>query len=349
MAFAIAIHCYRAASLLSLLDAFTKGPIMLNRRSILRAGGALALPMFTPVFAQAGQVRMVVGFPAGGPVDIAARFICPLLSQRLGETFVTENMAGESGNTATGRVVSAKPDGQTLLLCGPVHTINTTLFPGLPFNFSRDLAAVAGLYRVPLVVEVHPGVPVNTASELIAFARSRPGQLRVGYAGKGTPQHIGIELFKSMAGIDMTLVPYLGSTPALEDLLAGRVDVMFDPMPSSIAHIRAGRLRPLAVTGAKRIGMLPDVPPMADVVAGYEAGSWFGISAPRGTPVERIAALNSAANGALSQPAALQRLNEMGATAMSGTPAEFADFIHEETAKYARVIATSKIASIPVR
>lgn len=320
---------------------------MLNRRSMLRVGGALALPLFSRVFAQASQVRMVVGFPAGGPVDIASRFIGPLLAQRLGQSFVTENIPGYSGNLATSQVVSARPDGQTLLLCGPVNTINTTLFPGLPFSFSRDLAAVAGLYRVPLVVEVHPGVPVNTASELVAFARSRPGRLTVGYAGKGTPQHIGIELFKSMSGTDLTLVPYLGSAPALEDLLAGRLDMMFDPMPSSIGHIRAGRLRALAVTGSRRIGMLPDVPPMSDLVPGYEAGSWFGICAPRGTPADRIEALNSAANAALSEPAALQRLDEMGATAMAGTPAQFADFIHEETAKYARVIATARIAVMP--
>jgi tripartite-type tricarboxylate transporter receptor subunit TctC len=318
--------------------------MMSNRRSILRAGGALALPFFTRVFAQAGEVRVLVGFPAGGPVDIAARFICPMLSERLGGSFVTENIPGESGNMATGRVASARPDGQTLLLCGPVNAINTTLFPQLSFNFSRDLAAVAGLYRVPLVVEVHPGVPVNTATELVAYARSHPGRLRVGYAGKGTPQHIGIELFKSMAGIDLTLVPYLGSAPALEDLLAGRVDVMFDPAPSSMGHIRAGRLRPLAVTSAKRIGMLPQVPPMSDLVPGYEAGSWFGLSAPRGTPPDRIEALNAAVNAALSQPAALHRLEQMGATGMTGTPAEFAKFIDEETAKYARVIAAAKIA-----
>jgi tripartite-type tricarboxylate transporter receptor subunit TctC len=270
-----------------------------------------------------------------------------MLSTRLQQPFVVENLPGDSGNVATGRVVSAQPDGQTLLLCGPVNTINTTLFPGLSFSFTRDLTAVAGLYGVPLVVEVHPDVPVTTASQLLAYARSRPGQLRVGYAGNGTPQHIGIELFRSMAGIDLTLVPYLGSAPALEDLLAGRLDLMFDPTPSSIGHIRAGRLRPLAVTGTRSIEMLPDVPPMADVVPGYEAGSWFGISAPHGTPRERIESLNAAANAALAEPATMLRLNQLGATPMTGTPSEFAAFVQKETEKYARVIAASRIALMP--
>lgn len=320
----------------------------LNRRNLLRlACGAAAARMATSLFAQQAATRIVVGFPPGGPVDIAGRFISPLLAERLGRPFEVENMPGDSGNAATGQVVGAVPDGRTLLLCGPVNTINTTLFPGLPFRFEGDLTPVAGLYRVPLVVEVHPGVPVQSASELLAYARSRPGQLRVGYAGKGTPQHVGIELFKSLAGVDLTLVPYLGSAPALEDLVAGRIDVMFDPLPSSIGHIQAGRLRPLAVTGNKRIDRIPSVPLMSDAVPGYEAGSWFGLCAPRATPANVIDALNSACNAALAEPAALRRLEDMGATAMAGTPAQFAAFIRDETEKYARVIARAGIAIVP--
>lgn len=321
----------------------------LNRRDLLRfACGAVAARMTTSLSAQQAATRIVVGFPPGGPVDIAARFISPLVAERLGQPFEVENVPGDSGNLATGRVVGAVSDGRTLLLCGPVNTINTTLFPGLPFRFDRDLAPVAGLYRVPLVVEVHPGVPVQSASELLAYARSRPGQLRVGYAGKGTPQHVGIELFKFLAEVDLTLVPYTGSAPALEDLVAGRIDVMFDPLPSSIAHIQAGRLRPLAVTGNKRIDRIPSVPPMSDVVPGYEAGSWFGLCAPRATPANVIDALNLACNEALVQSVALRRLEDIGATAMAGSPAQFVAFIREETEKYARVITRAGIAPMPV-
>ena len=316
-----------------------------NRRTFMRLAGAIASPWIASgVIAQEGSTRVLVGFPSGGAVDIAARFICPMLSDRLGRWFEVENLPGESGNTATARVVAAAPDGRTLLLCGPVNTINTTLFPRLPFRFDQDLAAVAGLYRVPLIVEVHPHGPVQSAAELIAYARSRPGVLKVGYAGKGTPQHIGIELFKSVAQADMTLIAYTGSAPALEDLLAGRIDVMFDPVPSSIGHVKAGRLRALALTGTKPLASLPGVPLMSELVPGYEAGSWFGLCAPSGTPADLVDALNAACNAALREPVALRRLDELGATPMTGSPVEFAAFIRQETQKYARVIAEAKIA-----
>lgn len=290
-----------------------------------------------------GTTRIVVGFPPGGPLDIAARFASRFLTEHFARAFVVENVTGNSGNVATGRVASAAADGKTLLLCGPVNAINTTLFPGLPFDFARDLAAVSGLYRVPLVIEVRPGVPVKTPAEFISLAKTMTRPLKVGYAGKGTPQHIGIELFKKMADVPLTLEPYPGSAPALEDLLAGRIDAMFDPLPSSIGHIRAGRLRPIALTGSQRIALLPAVPLMQDSVPGYEAGSWFGLCAPRGTPSAMIDSLNAACGAALQDPAILARIEEMGGTPMRGSASQFAAFIEAETTKYERVIRDAGI------
>ncbi len=321
----------------------------LQRRRFLNLTlAAVAAPVFSRIAAAqtypSRTVRLVVGFPAGGPVDIAGRIIARCLSERLGQPFVVDNQPGESGNVATRSVVKAEPDGYTLLVCGPVNTINTTLFAALDFDFGGDIAAVASLYRVPLVIEVHPSVPARTISELIAYAKANPGKLRVGYAGQGTPQHIGIELFKMMAGVDLTLVPYLGSTPALADLLGGSIDAMFDPMPSSIAHVRSRKLVPLAVTSLARSANLPDVPVVADTVPGYQAGSWFGIGAPKGTPTAIVEKLNQAANAALEVPAIKERLSELGATAMPGSPAQFQAFIAEETEKYAGAIRTAGLA-----
>ena len=290
-------------------------------------------------------VRLLVGFPAGGPVDIAARVIAPWLAGRLAQPFVIDNQPGESGNSATRSVVRAAPDGHTLLVCGPVNTINTTLFENLDFNFGRDIAPVASLWRVPLVVEVHPSVPVRTIPALIAYAKANPGKLRVGFAGHGTPQHVGIELFKKMAGVDLTLVPYLGSTPALADLLAGSIDAMFDPMPSSIVHIKSGKLIPLAVTTPIRSEALPDVPAAADSVPGYEAGSWFGIGGPKGMPSNVVEKLNKEVNAAFENASIKARLSELGATTIPGSPIQFETFIAQETEKYAGVIRSAKISA----
>lgn len=289
------------------------------------------------------STQLIVGFPQGGPVDIAARLAGSALSALLGEDVVVVNVPGESGNVATAQVVGARPDGRTLLMSGPVNAINTTLFPNLPFDFGRDLVAVAGLYSVPLVIEVHPSVPAETTIDFIRLAQARPGGLRVGYAGVGTPQHIGIELFAAMAGVSLQLVPYAGSAPALVDLLAGRLDAMFDPTPSSIEHLREKRLRAIAVTGKDRLPALPDVPVAADVVPGYEAGSWFGLCAPRATGRERIEALNAATNAALRDRALLTRLDALGAQTMPGSPTDFALLIAGETRKYARVIERAGI------
>jgi tripartite-type tricarboxylate transporter receptor subunit TctC len=316
-----------------------------RRRFLQIAAGALA-SSFTAAWAEnypSRSVRLLVGFPGGGPVDIAGRTIGAWLSDRLGQSFVVENRPGESGNIATRAVVSAAADGYTLLVCGPVNVINTTLFDGLDFDFSTDISAVAGLFRAPLVIEVNPALPISTAPEFLAYAKAHPGRLKVAYAGTGTPQHLGIELFKAMAGVDLTLVPYAGSTPALEALLAGRADAMFDPMPSSIGLINQGRLRPLAVTTSTRSEALPEVPPISDLVPGYEAGSWFGIGAPRGTPADIITRLNTEINAGLADPGIRARIAGLGGMVMPGSAVDFAAFVAAETEKYRAVIRAANI------
>ncbi len=290
-----------------------------------------------------GPVRIFVGVPAGGPLDIAARLIAPWLSERLGQAFLVENLTGDHSNLAARAVLRAAPDGHSLLLSGPIYPINNALHPDLDFVFARDFLPVAGLFRVPLVVEVNPSVPIESAPELIAYARSNPGKLRLAYAGMGTPQHVGIELFKSMAGVDFTLVPYPGSAAALADLLAGRADLMFDPMPSSAELARSGKLRPLAVTSPKPSAALPGVPAMTDFVQGYEAGSWFGLNAHVETPAHVIETLNTEINSGLGDPAIKARIAELGGIEIPGTPDAFAKFIAIETEKYERVVRAANI------
>jgi tripartite-type tricarboxylate transporter receptor subunit TctC len=321
--------------------------MLLQRRYFLHLmASAIAAPVLPRVAAAQAYpswpVSLVVGFPAGGPVDIAARVIAPWLAERLGQSFVVNNQPGDSGNSATRSVVRAAPDGYTLLVCGPVNTINSTLFEGLDFNFGRDIAPVASLWRVPLVIEVHPSVPVRTIPGLIDYAKANPGKLRVGFAGHGTPQHVGIELFRMLAGVDL---PYVGSTPALAELMAGNIDAMFDPMPSSIAHIKSGKLVPLAVTTPTRSEALPDVPAAADFVAGYEAGSWFGIAAPKETSGDVIEKLNMEINAAFGNAGIRARLSELGASVLPGTPTQFRRFIEEETEKYVGVIRSARITT----
>ncbi|MDO9712594.1 Bug family tripartite tricarboxylate transporter substrate binding protein [Paracraurococcus lichenis] len=320
----------------------------LRRDFLCRVAGAAALPLL-PHAAQAQPypsrpVRLVIGFAPGGPMDIVARLLGQWLAERLGQPFVVENRPGAGGNIGTEAVVRAPADGHTLLLCGPVNTINTTLYGDrLGFDFARDIAPVAGVVRVPLVMEVHPSVPTATASEFVAYAKANPGKIEMASAGNGTPQHVAGELFKMMAGVDLLHVPYRGSGPALADLLGGRVQVMFDAMPSSIGHIRAGRLRPLAVTTAARSEALPDVPVLADFVSGYEASSWYGIVAPRGTPAAVVDRLNVEINAGLVDPGLRARLAELGGMAMPGTPAELDGLIAGETMKWAEVIRAANI------
>lgn len=289
------------------------------------------------------EIRILVGFPPGGPLDIAARTIAPALARGLGVPVRVENRPGASGNDATRIALRAAPDGGTLLLCGPVNAINATLFPGLDFDFGRDIAPVAGIARVPLIVEVHPAVPVRSVPELIAHARANPGQVRVAYAGIGTPQHVAIELFQHMAGVRLSLVAYPGSAAALDDLLRGGADAMFDPAPSSMPHVRAGRLIALATTGPRRAAALPDTPTVAETLPGYEGGSWFGLAAPRGTPGEVVARLNAAVNDGLRDTGIRDALDALGAEAMAGTPEEFGRFVATETERYAEIIRRAGI------
>jgi tripartite-type tricarboxylate transporter receptor subunit TctC len=324
---------------------------MVTRRKMVFGLGASIIAMpFACITSRAQAyptrpVRIIVGFPKGGPVDIAARVISPWLSDRLGQPVTVENHPGESGNIATAEVVKALPDGYTLLLCGPVNTINTTLFENLTFDFTRDIAPVASISRVPLVVEINPSFNVRSFADFLTYAKAHPGEINVAYAGNGTPQHIGIELFKRMARVDLSLVPYLGSAPALADLLSGQVHMMFDPIPSSIGYIRSGKLIPLAVTGPTPLDALPNVPSVNEFVPGYEAGSWFGIGAPKSTPADIVKRINMEVNAGLADANIRERLEELGATAVPSTPAKFRAFIVRETDKYRRIIWEAKITA----
>ncbi|MBD0274228.1 MAG: tripartite tricarboxylate transporter substrate binding protein [Acetobacteraceae bacterium] len=310
------------------------------------AGAAVALPLLPRAVRAAPPypsrpVRLVTGFAPGGPMDIVARLLGQWLAERLGQPFVVENRPGAGGNLGAELVVRAPPDGHTLLLCGPVNAINATLYEGLGIDFARDVAPVAGVVRVPLVMEVHPAVPAGTAADFVAYAKANPGKTGMASAGNGTPQHVAGELFKMMAGVDLLHVPYRGSGPALADLLGGRVQVMFDAMPSSIGHIRAGRLRPLAVTTAARSEALPEIPSLGDALPGYEASSWYGVVAPRGTPADAVGRLNAEINAGLADAGLRARLAELGGTAMPGTPADLGRLIADETEKWGRVVRFS--------
>ena len=286
-------------------------------------------------------VHVIVGYPAGGTVDILARLVGQYLSERLGQQFVIDNRSGAGNNIGTEVVVNAAPDGYTLLLVNPANGINATLYEKLPFNFIRDIAPVAGIIRVPNVMEVNPAVPAKTVAEFIAYAKANPGKVNMASSGNGTSIHVSGELFKMMSGVDMLHVPYRGSAPALTDLMGGQVQVLFDNMPSSIEYLKAGKLRPLAVTTATRSQALPDVPTVAETVPGYEASAWFGLGAPKGTPAEIVDKLNAAVNAGLADPKLKARLADLGGTMMVGTPADFGKVIAEETEKWAKVVKFS--------
>jgi tripartite-type tricarboxylate transporter receptor subunit TctC len=286
-------------------------------------------------------VRMIVAYPAGGSTDIVARLVGQRLSDRLGQPFVIENRPGAGNNIGTEAVINSVPDGYTLLLVNPANAINATLYDKLSFNFLRDIAPVAGLIRIPNVMEVHPSVPVKTVAEFIAYAKASPGKINMASSGSGTSIHVSGELFKMMTGIDMMHVPYRGSAPAVTDLLGGQVQVMFDNMPSSIEHIRAGKLRPLAVTTATRSEALPEIPTVADTVPGFEASSWFGIGVPKGTPAEIVSVLNKEINAVLAEPGMKTRLTDMGGMLLPGSPAEFGKIVADETEKWAKVVKFS--------
>ena len=286
-------------------------------------------------------VRWVVGFPPGGPTDIVARLMGQWLLERLGQPFIIENRPGAGDNIATQAVANAAPDGYTLLMASHANAINATLYQKLSFNFLSDIAPVAGLVRVPNVLEVHPSVPATTVAEFIAYAKANPGKISYASAGNGTSAHLAAELFKAMTGVELLHVPYRGSGPALTDLLAGQVQLMFDSMPSSIEHIKAGKLRALAVTSATRSEALPDVPTIADTVPGYDTNGWFGVGAPKGTPRPIIERLNREINAGLADAKMKTRFAELGASTIAATPAEFATYLGSETDKWAKAVQFS--------
>lgn len=283
-------------------------------------------------------VKWVVGYPAGGATDILARLIGQRLSERLGQQFVVENKPGAGNNVGTEAVVNADPDGYTILLVNPANGINASLYTKLSFNFIRDIAPVAGLARVPNVMVVPKDFPVKTVAEFIAYAKANPGKVNMASSGNGTSIHLSGELFKAMTGVEMLHVPYRGSAPAVTDLLSGRVQVMFDNMPSCISHVRAGTLRALAVTTSERSAELPDVPTVGDTVKGYEASAWFGIGAPAKTPKDVIAKLNREVNAILAEPAIKARIADMGGVTLTGSPEDFGKIIASETDKWAKVV-----------
>jgi tripartite-type tricarboxylate transporter receptor subunit TctC len=320
----------------------------LPRRDFLRfAAGAAVLPV-VPRVAKAGTypsrpVHIIVGFPAGGVGDTVTRLTGQWLSDHLGQPFIIENRPGASGSIGTEAVVRAAPDGYTLLATQTSDAINATLNQKLSFIFVRDIAPVAGLVLVPNVLLVHPSIPVKTVSEFVAYAKANPGKLNMASAGNGQPSHVAGELFKLMTGIEMVHVPYRGGAPALTDLIAGHVQVIFVALPAAIGHIRAGKLRPLAVTTTTRVDVLPDVPTVDETVPGYQASGWQGVGAPRGTPIDIVDKLNRVINGGLADQGIKARLSDLGGTVLSGSSADFAKFVVEETARWARVIKLADI------
>jgi tripartite-type tricarboxylate transporter receptor subunit TctC len=313
-----------------------------RRRFLPLATTGLALPALSA--AAQGQafpvrpVRIVVGYPAGGPIDIVARLAGEALSERLGQPFIIENRAGAGGNVGAETVVRAPPDGYTLLLVGSNNYINATLYETLSFNFVRDIAPVASIGRTPLVMEVTPSLPATSVAEFIAYARANPGRLNMASGGIGTPVHMAGELFKMMADVKMVHVPYRGSAPALADLVAGQVQVMFDTVSSSLQHIRTGKLRPLAVTTSTRLAILPDVPTVAETVPGYEVISVQGLGAPRNTPADVVERIHAVLSAVLGDAALQTRFADLGIERLDMGPAEFGRLVVAETDKWAKVV-----------
>jgi tripartite-type tricarboxylate transporter receptor subunit TctC len=320
----------------------------LPRRNFLHlAAGAAAFPALSRIaWAQAypsRPVRIVVTTAAGSAPDIIARLIGQWLSERLGKSFVIENRSGGGGNIGTEAVVNSQPDGYTLLMVGTLHAINATLYDKLNYNFVRDVAPVAGAMRSPNVMMLHPSVPAKTVPEFLAYAKANPGKLNMASPGNGTASHVAGELFKMMTGVDMAHVPYRGAGPALTDLLGGQVQVMIASTTASIPYIKSGKLHPLAVTTSTRLEVLPDIPTVGEFVPGYEASGWFGIGAPKNTPIEIIDKLNKEINAGLADPKVKARLRDVGGTVLMGSPADFAKLIADETEKWSKVVRAANI------
>jgi tripartite-type tricarboxylate transporter receptor subunit TctC len=318
----------------------------LSRRKLLHLGAsAAALPGISRIARAQSYpsrpVRLMVGFAAGQAIDILARIVGQSLSERLGQQFIIENRPGAGGNIATEMVVRSAPDGYTLLVVGANNAINASLYDNLSFNMLRDIVPVAGIYRVPQVMEVNPAFSASTVPEFIAYAKANPGKINFASAGSGSVAHVTGEFFKMMTGIDMQHVPYRGAPPALTDLIGGRVNVMFDNLPSSIEYIKAGRLRPLGVCSLKRLDVLPDVPTVAEFVPGFETSAFAGLGAPQGTPANIIETINKGVTAGLSDPKVATRIIELGGTPMPLSADGFGKHVAQETEKWARVIKFS--------
>jgi tripartite-type tricarboxylate transporter receptor subunit TctC len=313
----------------------------LLRRRFLQLAGAAALT--TPRVARAQTwparpVRLIVTFAAGGPNDIIARLMAQWLSDRLGQQVVVENRTGAGGNIGTEAAAKAVPDGYTFLVMGASNAINPTLYAKLNFDPLRDLMPVAGILRSPNVLEINPGVPAKTVPEFIAYAKANPGKITMASAGIGSNQHMSGEYFKMLAGVDLVHVPYRGASQALTDLMGGQVKMMIDPIPSSIEHIKAGRLRALATTGTERSKLLPDLPTVCEFIPGYEASGFTGLSAPKNTPPEAVETLNREINAAFENPSIKARFADWGATPLPGSPADFGRFFAQEIEKWGKVV-----------
>jgi tripartite-type tricarboxylate transporter receptor subunit TctC len=314
---------------------------------VLGAVASLAAMAATPASAAdypTRPVHIIVGYPAGGSTDIVARIIGNWLSIKLGKQFIVENRPGAGNNIGTEAVAKAAPDGYTMLLINPANTINATLYKKLNFNFLKDIDPVANVVEVPNVMEVNPDVPAKTVAEFIAYAKANPDKINVASSGNGTSIHLSGELFKMMTGLKLTHVPYKGSAPMLTDLLGGQVQVTFDNLPSSIAHIRAGKLRALGVSTSKRSPELPDVPTIAETVPGYEASAFFGFGVPHGTPKEIVDVLNKQINLALQDPDMQAKLKDLGGQPVPGSPADFGKFLAAETAKWEKVVNAANLS-----
>jgi tripartite-type tricarboxylate transporter receptor subunit TctC len=315
----------------------------MRRRQFLHvAAGAATLPLI-PALAGAQDypnrpVRWIVCFAAGGPNDIVARVIAQYLSDYFGQQFVVENRVGAGGNVGMQSALASTPDGYTIVFVGPNNAINATLYEKLPFDFLHDSVPIAGTMRLTNVMDINLGLPVGNVAEFIAYAKANPGKINFASGGVGTSPHLCGELLNAMAGINIVHVPYRGTAPALTDLLAGQVQVLFDNLPGSIGHIRNGKVRALGVTASKRIPALPDVPAIAETVPGYEASVWYGMAAPKGTPPEVIDKLNHAVNRILSDPKVQERLGELGGEPMPMTPDGFGKLVADETEKWAKVV-----------
>lgn len=321
------------------------GATKLSRRWFLQLAALPALSRIAKALESypTRPVRLLVGYAAGGPADTVARLTAQWLSERLKQRFIVENRAGAGSNIATEAVVRSPPDGYTLLFVTVSNAVNVTLYDKLSFDFIRDIVPIAGITLSPAVMEVNPSFPAKTVPEFIAYAKANPGKINMASAGPGSAPHLYTELFKMMAGVDLVQVHYRGAAPALPDLLAGQVHAMFDPVASSIGHIRAGKLRPLAVTTATRLEVLPDIPTVSEFVPGYEASGWYGLGAPKNTPAAIVDRLNREVNAGLADPTLKARFENLGVTVLPGSPAAFGKLVADQTAKWAKVIRTANI------